>query len=58
MGEWSHGEAFGDGRGAGDGEREGRRGTVSSSSDMTMGSTYEGIVEEEGGNGMEAGDIL
>ena len=37
---------------------------MSSSSDMTMGSTYEGIVEEEGGNGieewvvMEGGDIL
>ena len=64
MGERSHGEALGQGHGAGDGEREGRRGTVSSSSEMTMGSTYEGIVEEEEGNGMEewvvmeAGDIL
>ena len=64
MGERSHGEALGEGCGTGEGEREGRRGTVSSSSDMTMGSTYEGIVEEEGGNGieewvvMEAGDIL
>ena len=66
MGERSHGEAFGEGRGTGEGEREGRRGTVSSSSEMTMGSTYEGMVEEEeeGGKGMEewvvmeAGDIL
>ena len=64
MGEWSHGEALGEGCGAGEGERDGRRGTVSSSLEMTMGSTYEGIVEEEGGNGMEewvvmeGGDIL
>ena len=63
MGERSHGEAFGEGCGAGEGEREGRRGTLSSSSEMTMGSTYEGIVEVEG-NGieewvvMEGGDIL
>ena len=62
MGERSHGEALGEGCGAGDGERVGRRGTVSSSSEMTMGLTYEGIVE--GGNGMEewvvmeGGDIL
>ena len=64
MGERSHGEAFGEGCGAGDGERVGRRGTVSSSSEMMMGSTYEGIVEEEGGNSiaewvvMEGGDIV
>ena len=64
MGERSHGEALGEGWGAGDGERVGRQGTESSSSEMTMGSTYEGMVEEEGGNGieewvvMEAGDIL
>ena len=64
MGERSHGDALGEGCGAGEGEREGRRGTASSSSEMMMGSTYEGIVEEEGGNGieewvvMEGGDIL
>ena len=62
MGERSHGEAFGEGCGTGKGEREGSRGTVSSSSEITMGSTYKGIVE--GGNGieewvvMEGGDIL
>ena len=63
MGERSQGEAFGEGCGAGEGEREGRRGTVSSSSEMTMGLTYEGIVEEEGNSMeewvvMEGGDIL
>ena len=64
MGEQSQGEALGEGCGTGDGEREGRRGTASSSSEMTMGSTYEGMVEEEEGNGMEewvvmeGGDIL